>query len=121
MFFISENLSKIIIDTIATILSLPSLLKNDILLLADVFESFRNTCHEYYKLDPAHYFTSPGLAWDAALKMTGVTLDLVTDVDMYQFIEKGMRGGVSYIANRYSKANNKYLTTTYDPSQHPSI
>ena len=49
--------------------------------------------------------------------MTGVTLDLMTDVDMYQFIEKGMRGGVSYIANRYSKANNKYIPTTYDPSQ----
>ena len=84
-------------------------LKADILLLADVFENFRKTCLEYYKLDPAHYFTSPGLSWDAMLKMTRVRLDLISDVDMYQFVEKGMRGGVSYIANRYSKANNKYM------------
>ena len=73
-------------------------LGSDVLLLADVFESFRKTCLEYYKLDPCHYFTSPGLSWDAMLKMTNI-----------QFIEKGMRGGVSYIANRYGKANNKYM------------
>ena len=84
-------------------------LKADVLLLVDVFENFRKTCLEYYKLDPAHYFTSPGLSWDAMLKMTNVKLDLISDVDMYQFVEKGMRGGTSYIANRYSKANNKYM------------
>ena len=84
-------------------------LQSDVLLLADVFENFRKTCLEYYRLDPCHYFTSPGLSWDAMLKMTEVNLELITDVDMYQFVEKGMRGGISYIANRYGKANNKYM------------
>lgn len=89
-------------------------LKSDILLLADVFENFRNTCLEYYKLDPCHYFTSPGLSWDAMLKMTNIKLELMTDIDMFQFIEKGLRDGISYIANRYSKANNKYMKEYYE-------
>ena len=84
-------------------------LKADVLLLTDVFENFRKTCLEYYKLDPCYYFSAPGLSWDAMLKMTNIKLDLISDVDMYQFVEKGMRGGVSYIANRYGKANNKYM------------
>ena len=84
-------------------------LKSDILLLADVFENFRKACQQYYELDPAHYFTTPGLSWDAMLKMTNTELELMSDVDMFQFIEKGMRGGISYIANRYGKANNKYM------------
>ena len=83
-------------------------LKSDILWLADVFENFRKTCLQYYKLDPCHYFTSPGLSWDAMLKMTDIKLELMVDIDMFQFIEKGMRGGISYIANRYGKAN-KYM------------
>ena len=84
-------------------------LKSDVLLLADVFKSFRKTCLQYYKLDPCHYFTSPGLSMDAILKMTDIELELMTNVDMFQFIEKGMRGGVSYIANQYGKANNVYM------------
>ena len=91
-------------------------LKTDILLLTDVFENFRKTCLTYYKLDPLHYITSPGLAWDAMLKMTGVNLELITDVDMQLFIEKGLRGGISYIAHRHAEANNKYIRN-YDPDK----
>lgn len=81
--------------------------------LTDVFESFRKTCPQYYKLDPCHHFTSPGLSWDAMYKMTEIKLDLMSDIDKFQFIEKGTRGGILYIANRYGKANNKY-TENYD-------
>ena len=84
-------------------------LVSDMLLLTDVFENFRKTCMQYYKLDPCHYFTSPGLSWDSVLKMTNIKLELMTDIDMFQFIEKGMRGRASYIANRYGNANNKYM------------
>ena len=95
-------------------------LVSDVLLLTEVFENFRKTCMQYYKLDPCHYFTSPGLSWDAMLKMTNIKLELMTDIDMFQFIEKGMHDGVSYIANRYGNANNKYMKE-YDvkaPSKH---
>ena len=84
-------------------------LVSNVLLLTDVCENFRSHCLNYYKLDPCHYFTSPGLSWDAMLRMTGINLELMTDIDMYQFREKGIRGEVSYIANRYGKANNKYI------------
>ena len=92
-------------------------LESDVLLLADVFEHFRNVCLKNYKLDPAWYYTSPGIAWDAALKMTGVELELLTDSDMLLMIEKGVRGGISMISKRHGKANNKYMGEEYDPSQ----
>ena len=92
-------------------------LESDVLLLADVFENFRNVCLKNYKLDPAWYYTSPGIAWDAALKMTGVELELLTDPDMLLMIEKGVRGGISMISKRHGKANNKYMGEEYDPSQ----
>ena len=63
----------------------------------------------YYWLDPCHYFSSPGVSWDVILKMTGLELELISDIDMYLFVEKGMGGGISYIAKRYSKANDKYM------------
>ena len=69
-----------------------------------------------YNLDPCYYFSSPGLGWDAMLKMTGVRSEKIIDTDMYLFIEKGLRGGISCIAKRYAKANNKYLKD-YDPTK----
>ena len=76
-------------------------LKKDVLLLADVFEKFINTSLEFYRLHPCHYFSSSELSWDAMLK--------ISKVDMYLFIEKGLREGISYIAKRYGKANNNYM------------
>ena len=82
-------------------------LKKDVLLLADVFETFLDTCLKFYRLDL--YFSSPRLSWDAILKMTRMELEKISDIDKYLFIEKELRGGISYIANRYAKANNKYM------------
>ena len=91
-------------------------LKKDVLFLADVFEKFIDTCLKFYKLDPCHCFSSPGLNWDAILKLTGVQLEKNPDADMYLFIEKGLREGISYIAKRHSKANNKYKKD-YNPAK----
>ena len=70
---------------------------------------FINTCLDCYGLDPCYYFSSPGLSWYAMLKMNGIELELKSNIDMYLCIEKGMRGGISYIAERHSKANNKHM------------
>lgn len=75
-------------------------LMTDTLLLADVFEQFRDMCLKNYELDPVHSYTAPGLTWKAALKMTKVKLDLLTDIDQHIFIEDGIRGGVAMISQR---------------------
>ena len=82
-------------------------LKKDVLFLADVFEKFISTNLEYYNLDACHYFSAPGLSWDAMLKMTKVELEKISDPDIHLFIEKGMRGGISYVSKRYTKANDQ--------------
>ena len=83
--------------------------QSDTLLLADVFENFRNKCIKVYELDPAHFLSPPGLAWQACLKKTGVELELITDPDMLLMLEKGIRGGICHAILRYAKANNKYM------------
>jgi hypothetical protein len=92
-------------------------LQTDTILLSDVFENFRDMCLEAYKLDPAHYYTSPGLSWSALLKHSRVSLDLIQDPDMLLMVERGIRGGVSTISHRHAKANNPYLPETYDESK----
>ena len=94
-------------------------LKTNVVLLSDVFENFRSTCLSNYELDPAHYFTAPGLSLDACLKKSGVKLELLTDPDMHLMIEKGIRGGISTMTHRHAKANNKYLSS-YDQAKESS-
>jgi hypothetical protein len=85
----------------------------DTLLLADVFENFRKLSLKHYKLDPCHFYSSPNMSWSAMLKTTGITLQLLTDIDMHEFIERGIRGGVAQIPKRYAKANNPSLPEQY--------
>ena len=83
--------------------------QSDTLLLADVFENFRNKCLEVYELDPAHFLSLPGLAWQACLKKIDVELELLTDYDMLLMVEEGIRGGICHSIHRYAKANDKYM------------
>ena len=91
-------------------------LKCDVLLLEDIFEKFRNNTFKNYGLCSSHYLSTPTLSQDAMLNMTKVEIEIIPGPDMYTFFEKDMRGRVSYVFNRYSKANNKYLKS-YDPKQ----
>ncbi|XP_063392461.1 uncharacterized protein LOC134677958 [Cydia fagiglandana] len=93
-------------------------LKTDVMLLAEVFENFRDVCLETYKLDPAHYYTAPGLSWDSMLKHTQIELELLTDMSKIKFISSGIRGGLSQCCGKFAVANNKYLKN-YD-SDKPS-
>ena len=84
-------------------------MQSDTLSLPDVFENFRDMCLKEYELDPAHFLSLPGLAWQACLKKTNVELELLTDYDMLLMVEEGIRGGICHSIHRYAKANNKYM------------
>ena len=83
--------------------------ESDTLLLGDIFENFQNACLSNYGLDPMHFVSLPGLAWQACLKKTDVKLELITDYDMFLIVEYGVRGGICHVVNRYAKANNHYM------------
>ena len=93
--------------------------RSDTLLLADIFENFRQSCLKNYELDPAHFVSLPGLAWKACFKKTNVELELLTDYDMLLMVEEGIRGGICHAIQRYAKANNKYMND-YDKQKKPS-
>ena len=83
--------------------------QRDTLLLADVFENFRDMCLKEYELDRAHFLSLTGLTWQACLKKTNIELELLTDCDMLLMVEEGIRGGICHSIHRYAKANNKYM------------
>ena len=95
--------------------------QSDTLLLANVFENFRDRCIDTYKLYPTHFLSAPGLAWQACLKKTGVKLELLTDNDMLMMVEKGIRGGMCHAIYRYAKANNKYMKNYKKKTQNHHI
>ena len=80
----------------------------------DVFEKFISVCLEYYCLDLCHYFSSPGLCWDSMLKMTGIQLEKINNIDLHLFLEKGMRGGISYISKKYGKSDDNTTIMYWD-------
>ena len=83
--------------------------QSDTLLLADVFENFRDVCIKVYELDPTHFVSLPGLAWQACLKKSNIKLELLADYEMLLMVEEGIRGGICHSIHRYVKANNEYL------------
>ena len=94
-------------------------LRTDVALLANVYEAFRDTCLKHYKLDPAHFYTSPGLAWKACLKRTGIKLELLTNPDMLLMFER-IRCGITQAVRKYASANNKYMGDRFDPKSESS-
>ena len=92
-------------------------LNTDVILLADVFEAFRDTCLEYYQLDPVHFYMSPGLDWQVCLKKMGIKLELLTDPDVLLMFKRGIQGGNTQVVHRYVRVNNKYMGDKYDPEE----
>ena len=90
--------------------------QSDTILLADVFKNFRNKCIEIYELDPAHFLSAPGLAWQVCLKKTDVKIELFSKNDILLMVEKGIRGGICHAIHRFAKANNKYMKN-YDKNK----
>ena len=95
-------------------------METDTLQLADVFENFRDGILKNYELDPAHFYTAPALSWSAGLKYTKVKLELPRDPDMHLFFDKGLRGGISMVANHFARANNPEMKEHWDPKQKKS-
>ena len=95
-------------------------LRTDVVLLANVFEAFRDTCLKHCRLDPAHFYAAPGLAWKACLRLTSIKLELPFDPDMLIMFERGIRGGITQAVHRYASANNKYMGNLYDPNKESS-
>ena len=83
--------------------------QRDTLLLADVFENFRNVCLKIYELDPAKFLSAPGLAWQADFKKTKVELEILIDINMLLMVEKGIRWGICLSIYQYTKANKRYM------------
>ena len=92
-------------------------LKTDVILLSNVFEAFREVCLKNYGLDPAHFYTAPGLAWKACLKKTKIRLELLLDPDMLLMFERGIRGGITQSVHRWAKANNPYMGPMFNPKE----
>ena len=92
-------------------------LRMDVVLLANVFEAFRDTCLKHYKLDPAHFYASPGLAWHTCLKCTGIKLEFLTDPDMLLMFEWEISGGITQAIHKYTLANNKYVGDKFNPNK----
>ena len=86
-------------------------------LLANVFKAFRDTCLRHYKLDAACFYTSPGLAWKACLKQTGIKLELLTNPDMLLMFERGIKDGITQAVRKYASANNKYMGDKFNPNE----
>ena len=92
-------------------------LKTDVILLANVFEAFREVCLKNYDLDPAHFYTAPGLAWKACLKKTKIRLELLLDPDMLLMFKRGIRGGITQSVHRWARANNPYMGSKFNPNE----